>query len=136
MTTETDVWEGRPSQLGNIPLFIICLVLSWLIIPLLVMIWVWLDTRFTRYKLTTERLVSTTGILNRMTNQMELYRVRDYQIEEPFWMRFFGLANIYVISTDRTNKDLEVKAIADSSDLVALIREQVETLRHSKRRIV
>lgn len=136
MTTETDVWEGRPSQLGNIPLFIICLVLSWLIIPLLVMVWVWLDTRLTHYKLTTERLVTTTGVLNRMTNQMELYRVRDYQIEEPFWMRLFGLANIYVISTDRTNMDLEIKAIAGSSNLVALVREQVETLRHSKRRII
>lgn len=71
-----------------------------------------------------------------MTNQIELYRVRDYQIEEPFWMRFFGLANIYVISTDRTNRDIEVKAIVGSSELVALVREQVETLRHSKRRIV
>lgn len=136
MTTEVDVWEGKPSQLGNLPVFILCIVFCWLIVPLLILLWIWLDTKLTRYKLTSERLVSTTGVLNRMTNQIELYRVRDYQVEEPFWMRFFSLANIYVISTDRTTKNLEVKAIVGGPELVALVREQVEALRHSKRRIV
>lgn len=135
MTTETDVWTGQPSQLCNLRYFIVSVLFCWLLIPLGFMFWRWLETRCTHYRLTNERLITTSGVLNRSTNQIELYRIRDYQIDEPFWMRVFGLAYIHVISTDRTDKNMELKAIKGGANLISLIRDQVEALRQHKRRI-
>ena len=36
----------------------------------------------------------TYGILNRQTEEIELYRVRDYKLTQPVRLRLFGLGNI------------------------------------------
>jgi len=120
-------WQGTPSQISNLAYFVVCGVLFFLVIPLLLILWRWLQTKYTKYELTSERLIMSKGVLN---------RVRDYRHEQPFFLRIFGLSNIVLISTDKTDKVLNLIAIRDGGDLITQIRSNVEGLRRSKSRII
>jgi uncharacterized membrane protein YdbT with pleckstrin-like domain len=126
---ETQLWRGRPSQIVNLKWWL----LSLLVLPLPWAIYQWLIVRNTIYELTTERLTLRTGILSRRTDSLELYRVRDTVVTEPFWFRLVGAGNIDMETSDRTHPHFELRAVKDVHRLVGLLREQVEKMRVAKR---
>lgn len=81
MSTEQPVLSGTPSQVISLPVFVLLGPFFWLVIPIFMMLWKWLVVKNTRYELTTERLKMRHGVLSEQTNELELYRVRDYRLE-------------------------------------------------------
>src|SRR4051812_12916847 len=126
------VWAGSPSQIVNLPVFIVCTLLCWLVVPIFVALWRWLVVRNIRYELTTERLKLREGVLNRVLNELELYRVRDYRVEQPFFLRIFSLGNVIVRTTDSTHPIVTLRAIGDSERVLELLRRHVEECRARK----
>jgi uncharacterized membrane protein YdbT with pleckstrin-like domain len=126
---ENIVWEGRPSQVVNLPAFLICLLLAWLVVPLFYAAWKWLAIRCTRFELTTERFRAISGILTRRTDELELYRVKDTELIEPFYLRIFSLGNVVMHTSDRTTPRLVIPAIPNSREVRERIRRQVEEVR-------
>ncbi len=120
---EKIVWYGGPSQLINIKTYIL---FFWtIILPLIV----YLRTRFTIYELTEERFREKTGILSQTIEELELYRVRDYTVEKPFIMRLFGLGNLTLITSDKTNPKIHLYAIKNAENVRDLFRKNVEATR-------
>ena len=120
---EKQLYIGRPSQILNILSFILW---SWtLIVPIII----YLKTRFTVYELTDERIKLKTGILSQEIDECELYRIRDYKIVKPFFQRIFGLGNIELITSDRSNMKININGIKDPENLYNLIRDNVEKIR-------
>ena len=91
----------------------------------LILLW-YLELRCTRYSLSAEQLTATHGVLNRLTGNLELYRIKDIQVLEPFWLRPMGLGNICIHSSDRTTPTLMVRAIPKPLDMACLVMQQVE----------
>ena len=129
---EQVVWTGSPSQLVNTPVFIVCALLVWLIVPLFVAIWKWLVVRNIRYELTSERLRMREGVLNKHLDEVELYRVRDYRLEQPLYLRIFSLGHITIRTTDTSNLVIVLRAIADSEGVLERVRRHVEDCRARK----
>ena len=120
---EKQLYIGRPSQILNILSFILW---SWtLIVPIII----YLKTRFTVYELTNERIKLKTGILSQQIDECELYRIRDYKIVKPFFQRIFGLGNIELITSDRSNLRINLNGIKDPENLYNIIRDNVEKVR-------
>ena len=120
---EKQLYIGRPSQILNILSFILW---SWtLIVPIII----YLKTRFTVYEVTDERIKLKTGILSQEIDECELYRIRDYKIVKPFFQRIFGLGNIELITSDRSNLRINLNGIKDPENLYNLIRDNVEKVR-------
>lgn len=117
------LWEDRPSQLTNLSVFILW---SWTIIVPLIH---YLKTRFTIYQLFPQTIVLKTGILSQSIDNIELYRVRDYSIEKPFLLRFFGLGNIVLITTDKSMGNFMLHAIKEPENVYNQIRNLVESSR-------
>lgn len=148
-TQEQIVWEGSQSQVLNFGIFIsmgivslIILVLSLLffplaavlvIIPLIYIFIKWLIVKNHRYKVTTERIFYTTGIFSKKTEALELYRVRDVDMYEPFWQRLFKLGNIALTTSDKTSMNFLLKAVPSPAELMNNIRKNVEQRRDVKR---
>jgi uncharacterized membrane protein YdbT with pleckstrin-like domain len=132
-SSEELVWEGSPSQLLNFPVFLVCVLLFWLVIPVFVAIWKWLVVRNIRYELTSERLRVRRGVLNKELEEMELYRVRDYKLEQPLVLRLVSLGNVTVTSTDVSEPVVTLRAIRDSEQVRERIRFFVEECRTKKR---
>ena len=133
MQTDELVWRGSPSQLLNLPLYVVCGLLFWLVVPVFIAVWKWLVLHNVRYELTTERFKVRQGVLNKELDEVELYRVRDYRLEQPFWLRLFSLGNITLRTTDESNPYIELRAIRDSERVYELTRKNVEECRVKKR---
>ena len=153
---EQSVWTGHPSQIINLPFYLICLVIAGALIagaiilrdrmdqpialgmgltalvPLLIALWRWIETRSHRYELTSERLNLTEGVFSRKTDVLELYRVKDYTIIEPFIYRMFGLGNVVLTTTDDANYKVLLRAVPHVTRLRDQIRAHVEACRIQK----
>jgi uncharacterized membrane protein YdbT with pleckstrin-like domain len=132
MSEEKEIWSGTPSQVINLPAFILCGLLFWLVVPIFIMIWRWLVLKNTKYELTTERLKTRQGVINKKMDDLELYRVRDYKFEQPLFLRLFGLGNITIQTSDKSHPVVVIRAIRNGEQLREQMRKAVEACRVKK----
>ena len=133
MAAEEHVWTGSPSQIVNLPVFVLCTLLFFLVVPVFVAIWKWLVVHYIRYELTSERLRIRHGVLNKEYEELELYRVRDYRIEQPLYLRLFSLGNVTITSSDTSHPIVVLRAIRESEHVREQLRRYVEECRARKR---
>jgi uncharacterized membrane protein YdbT with pleckstrin-like domain len=132
-TGEQVVWTGHPSQLKNFQIFLVCGLLFFLVVPIFYALWKWLEVRCFTYELTTQRLKITQGVLNKQTDEIELYRVKDTSLVEPFWLRIFGKGDIKLLTSDHATPEITIEAIGEPAAVREQLRAQVEALRDTKR---
>ena len=157
MNEEQLIWKGTPSQVLNLPaLFLGILAASALTVAalltavvtgplaliLIAVTWVvcllpWLGkviaTRFHQYEVTNQRFKQITGVFSRRVEVMELYRIKDMELEMPFHFRIFGLSRIIMSTSDRTTPIIVMNAVRDGMKVSDQIRHYVEELRDKKR---
>jgi len=126
---EEQVWEGGPSQWMNLPIYAVCILFCWLIAPALYALWKWIELRFTCYELTTERFRHKSGVFTRVTQELELYRIKDTELIEPLYERIFGLGTITLHTSDKTTPIIIIGGVKDPERVRGLIRENVEIVR-------
>ncbi|MGR5347238.1 PH domain-containing protein [Vibrio mediterranei] len=97
-----------------------------------ILLWDLIVVRCISYKVTAEKLIVKTGVLNRRTEVCELYRVKDYTLFEPIILRLFGLSNLHIVSSDRSMPTAELRAIPKGLATMKSIRKQVEAERERK----
>jgi uncharacterized membrane protein YdbT with pleckstrin-like domain len=129
---EVDVWEGTPSQVVNLGTFIFGILLFFLVIPLFYALWKWLVVKNIKYELTSQRLKTHSGVFNKHTNELELYRVKDYKLIRPFFLRIFSLGNVELETSDRSNPTVTIRAIPDAEAVRENLRSIVEKLRRDR----
>jgi uncharacterized membrane protein YdbT with pleckstrin-like domain len=129
---EKIIWEGGPSQVINLGTYVVCALTCVLIVPIFIALWVWIETRCKKFSLTDQRLRYSCGVFNRVTDELELYRVKDLLLEEPFKLRVFGLGNVILKTSDRTTPELTIPAIKEAPVVRDTIRQYVEQRRDKK----
>ncbi len=87
---EEPVWRGSSSQLQNLGVFILSGLFVWLIVPIFFAVARYLQTKNKVYELTNERLKITEGVFSKVTDSLELYRVKDIEVRQPFFSRLLG----------------------------------------------
>ncbi|MDB6003687.1 MAG: hypothetical protein JWR15_674 [Prosthecobacter sp.] len=149
---ETNLWSGHTSQWVHFWYYFFCLLLAGgigfaatvfglatagigalgyvaLVIPLMMWLIRWWATKCTTYELTSQRLRIRSGILSKRTDEMELFRVRDYTMEQPFLLRLVGLGNMTLITSDATTPTLAMRAIPG----IEVVREKLRTAVQNER---
>ncbi len=132
MSEEKEIWSGSPSQVLNMRTFLICGVLIWTIVPLFILVWKWLELKSVKYELTSQRLKTSYGVLNKQIDELELYRIKDYRLEQPFFLRLFSLGNIILDTSDKSHPMVTIRAISHPHELKDNIRHYVEECRKRK----
>ena len=130
---EKNIWKGNPSQWTNFGTYLMCLLLFWLIIPVFIALWEFLIVKTWKIEITDQRLIEEKGVLSKTTNELELFRVKDIRLEQPFFLRLVGLSNIILITSDRTHSIVRIPAIADGKNLREKLRVAVDARRDKKR---
>jgi len=154
-SNEHEVWTGTPSQLRHVGLYTLCglvalalivasVVLAkqsssvwWLpfaliVLPLAVAAARFLRTRFERITLTDQRLILRRGILNRSTDYVELYRIKDSHFTQPIAERVLGLGTIRLRTTQDSAPVVELTGMRSPEPLWNQIRTLVEARRDAK----
>lgn len=156
---EQTVWRGRSSQLKNLGLYLawgiaslilICvalmlwrtadpaiahyapLLLLLLVVPISFAVARYLTTQSKVYELTTERLKISEGVFTKVTDTLELYRVKDIETRQPFSFRIMGIENVQLNTSDASSPSILIDAIPHAVGLGDQIRNQVETIRQQK----
>lgn len=129
MTDEHIEWSGHPSQWQNGGWFAACVLL----LPIPVALWKWLVTRRTVYTLTDQRLKFTRGVFTTVTEDLELYRVRDTRFEQTLFERLVGVGKVILYTTDETSPEIVLSFIRDAEAVREKIRALVEARRDAKR---
>ena len=150
---ETALWSGHTSQWVHFWYYFLCILLAVgiafaatipalftgglaylaLLIPLVMWLVRWYATKCTTYTLTSQRLRITSGILNKKVDELELFRVRDYTMDQPFLLRLVGLGNLTLITSDATTPTLAMRAIPGIESVREKLRTAVQTERDRKR---
>lgn len=153
---ETNLWSGHTSQWVHFWYYFFCVLLAAgiavaatvfglatagigalgylaLIIPFLMWVFRWWATKCTTYELTSQRLRIRSGILSKKTDEMELFRVRDYTMDQPFLLRLVGLGNMTLITSDATTPTLSMRAIPGIENVREKLRTAVQIERDRKR---
>jgi len=150
MEEEKTICEVSPSQVLNLKAFSLSVIAiaiivtaailtetDWvyalLVIPVGYAIWKYLEISCIKLKITDQRLILREGILNKTTNETELYRVRDSSIDEPFFYRLFGCGNINIYTTDDADATLFLKAYNKPHWVKDQVRNYSEICRQKKR---
>jgi uncharacterized membrane protein YdbT with pleckstrin-like domain len=157
---EETLWRGTSSQWKNASTFLVCLfiatailVISFiasqsgsaqlhaiayfipiaLIFPAVLALMRYLQTKTKVYELTNERLKITEGVFSKVTDTLELYRVKDLETRQPFSSRLCGLEDVQLNTSDTSTPFVLVDAIPAKLALGDKIRNAVEAVRMQKR---
>ncbi len=118
---EKIIWEGSPSQVTNLGVYLACALLFFLVVPVFYAIWRWIVIRCFRYSVSDQRIRVTQGVFNKRTDSIELYRVKDVVLLQPFGLRMFGVGNVELRTSDMTSPLLTLNAVPDP----AALREKI-----------
>jgi uncharacterized membrane protein YdbT with pleckstrin-like domain len=148
--TEQRVWVGSPSQFKNAFSFFVAALLvlgivfgtlvvkfwppgiAFVGIPILYIFFRRMAVKAQVFELTSERLLTSHGVLSRTTDSLELYRVKDMRIIQPLALRMVGLENIELMTSDETSPRVVLDHIPASIHLADQIRAHVEACRLAK----
>lgn len=126
---EREVWSGTPSQWQNLWAWVLCV----LVVPIPWALWRALVTRSTRYTLTDQRLKTTRGVFNRVTDDLELYRVKDTHFQQTVWQRMAGIGDVVLSTSDATTPLVTLADIRGAESVRERLRGLVEQRRDAKR---
>jgi len=92
----------------------------------------YLYIRRIRYVITAEYLQVSRGLFFRRMDTIELFRVKDYVLEQPVLLQMLRLMDLHLITTDPVNPQVWLRGIP-LSDLVEQLRERVLATRRNNR---
>jgi uncharacterized membrane protein YdbT with pleckstrin-like domain len=99
-------------------------------LPLVTIAWsVMMSKLTTHYRLTTQRLFVTTGILSRTISEVELVRIDDVAVRQNILQRLCGVGDVLLTTTDRSGSDIEILGIDAPVELKEKVRGRVIQLR-------
>lgn len=92
-----------------------------------------LPLSFTKYAISEDRLLQSSGILNLQYEEILLYRVRDISLSRSFGQRIFGVGSITVTSSDKSRPVLVMQNVKDAPEVKELLHRQVEDMKIRRR---
>ncbi|MGP2550166.1 PH domain-containing protein [Mucilaginibacter rubeus] len=84
--------------------------------------------RCRRFLISGEFIRVTTGILFKRTDQLEMFRIKDFIVTQSLLFQIFKLMDLTLITTDATSKICRLTGIP-ASDLLDTIRMRVQDAR-------
>lgn len=106
------VWEGKPSGLFQ-------------------RILTKLHLNFTTYQITKDELIIQTGFLNRKTNTVELYLLKDPDLIESLYQRMLNIGTVVVKIDSHSNYEragmiIKLKNIENAKEVRKILRDGIE----------
>jgi membrane protein YdbS with pleckstrin-like domain len=133
VAAEEIVWRGTSSQWKNFGVYLLCGLFCWLLVPIFFALVYYFRTKCKVFELTTQRFKITSGVFTKVTETLELYRVKDIETRQPFFSRLVGIENVQMTTSDASSPIVLIDAIPSSVGFADKLRHQVELIRQQKR---
>jgi len=126
------IWKGNPSQWINFGTYLLCILFCWLIIPIFIALWRFLVVKAWKIEITDQRIINEKGVFSKTTDELELFRVKDIRLEEPFLFRLVGLSSLILATSDKTHPVFKIPALKDGKNIKEKLRIAVDIRRDLK----
>jgi uncharacterized membrane protein YdbT with pleckstrin-like domain len=92
----------------------------------------WVKSRSLRYEITNQRIRIEHGLFSKLKENVELFRIDDFDLHKPLGMRIVGHCQLHLRSSDPDQQTVFIYGIPDLEKLADTLREC--SLRERKRR--
>ena len=126
MGQESMEWEGKPSWL-NYPAewVLVILFLPAMGLGLLLIVLVAIKRSCSEYKITSQRVVSKTGVLNSRRAEVEVGDIRNLNVTQNLWQRLCGIGTVEISSAGGGGIEVAFAGVADPEG----VKERIRLLR-------
>ena len=124
---EKPLFSGHPAVIYNIG--------QWLLVVLTIGIAylvLWFRSRSLTYEITNQRVRIERGVLSRIKENVELFRIDDFDLHKPLGMRLAGHCQLHLRSSDPDQPSVFIYGIPGLEQLADTLREC--SLKERKRR--
>jgi uncharacterized membrane protein YdbT with pleckstrin-like domain len=122
-----------PSQYANLGWLII--TIATVFIPyvaaffLLIYLYRRLDYSFWEYRFYDDYVIEKKGIFNVSEEMVNYFRIKSIKVEQPFWMRLFGLSIIHVTTSEQFKPFIKFYAIENAQSFVDFLQSKTKLKR-------
>ncbi len=120
---EKIIFEGHPDIIYSFSVYLSLFILF----P-----YYWYKRIMIKYRITSQRIRIETGIINRKIENIELYRIDDFELAYPILMRILGYGILIIKSTDRNAPVINLYGLPNAEAIYEKLREC--SLRERQRR--
>jgi uncharacterized membrane protein YdbT with pleckstrin-like domain len=124
---EKSLFEGHPAVVTSVG--------RWLLVVLtlgIAYIVFWLKSLSITYEITNQRIRIERGLLSKTKENVELFRIDDFDVHKPLGMRLVGHCQLRLRSSDPNQQTVTIEGIPSLEELADTLREC--SLRERKRR--
>jgi membrane protein YdbS with pleckstrin-like domain len=147
---EAMIYRGPVSQWTNVRAFLLCaavaaigVLLCFTRVPVLVYVviwviaalaagWTWLVVRCTVYRITTEGIDIEKGLIAKKIDHLDLFRIKDIQMQAGVLERIVGIGSVVIISDDATDPQIVLNGLREPRSVYERLR--AEAVRADRRR--
>jgi uncharacterized membrane protein YdbT with pleckstrin-like domain len=124
---EKSLFAGHPAAIYNVG--------QWLLVLLTIgiaYVVLWVKSRSIRYEISNQRVRIERGLLSKIKENVELFRIDDFDLHKPLGMRLVGHCRLHLRSSDPDQPTVFIYGIPGLEQLADSLREY--SLRERKRR--
>ena len=125
MSTTTDeqiLYEASPAMFRNRPVsFILCVILSFVVIGLIIFLVWYLRSRATQLTVTNEQTTLRKGLLSKYTTDVFHENVRNIIVRQSFFQRMMGTGYVGISSAGQGGIEIEINGIPDPDRVKQII---------------
>lgn len=120
----------KPSQWTNLGIIILGVVTIQYVVFALLAIYKMIELYYWQYQFNERTIVERKGVFSVVRREIHYYRIKSIWVEEPLWMRIFGLANVHIKSSDPYYPEIVLWAIPHG----VKIRDEIRSMTDQRRK--
>jgi len=143
--TERSLFSGHPAALYTarqvVPIFVLLVlaiaggyfagtrdgiliaVAAFLVLSGIVLLSFYLKRLGIRYTITTQRIILERGVLSKVQESLELFRIDHFEIDKPFGMRLMGQCALRIFTSDAELEKFSIYGVPGLENLANTLRE-------------
>jgi uncharacterized membrane protein YdbT with pleckstrin-like domain len=124
---ERPLFSGHPAVVTSAGQWVLAILTLGIVYVVL-----WFKSRSIAYEITSQRIRIERGLLSKIKENVELFRIDDFDLHKPLGMRLAGHCELHLRSSDPDQQSVLISGIPALEDLADTLRECA--LRERKRR--
>lgn len=139
--TEKDLFAGHPATIhsvGQVVPFLIVVVaaavalyfnvppvyvvLGFVVLCGLISLWYLIKSRAIHFEITTQRIKLETGMLSKVQESLELYRIDHFEYRKPLGMRLLGQSALHIYTSDSELTKFYIYGVPNLESLAEMLR--------------
>ena len=112
---------GNPTHSAYLAYYFLGAILSVIVIGVFIIIWAILDRNHRFYQVTSKRVSVRSGIIGRMTSEVEVLDIRNVEMRQSIVDRLLGIGNVGISSAGTGGIEVVFAGVANPTALRRLV---------------